>query len=131
MKLHENKELFRQAIKFTAQDIGIPEIFIEKDYWVTFVLFTLFKSEIGTETIFKGGTSLLKCYGVIKRFSEDIDLVVLRREGESNNRLTTKIRTVSEVVSKVLPEKRAAKVSRRIRSTSLYRKSLATDENDL
>jgi hypothetical protein len=41
---------------------------------------------------------------MIDRFSEDIDLVVLRREGESNNRLTTKIRTISDVVSAVLPE---------------------------
>lgn len=37
-------------------------------------------------------------------FSENIDLVVLRREGESNNRLTTKIKTIGEVVSSVLPE---------------------------
>lgn len=36
--------------------------------------------------------------------SEDIDLVVLRREGESNNKLTTKIRQVSDVVNAVLPE---------------------------
>ncbi len=38
------------------------------------------------------------------KFSEDIDLIVLRRDGESNNRLTTKIRTISEVVNAVLPE---------------------------
>ncbi len=111
MKLHENKELFRQAIQFTAQDIGIPEVFIEKDYWVTFALFTLFNSKIGAESVFKGGTSLLKCFGVIKRFSEDIDLVVLRRDGESNNKLTTKIRTISEIVSKVLPEVNLPKVT--------------------
>lgn len=104
MKLHENAVLFRQAVQFTAQEIGIPEIFIEKDYWVTFALHTIFNSEIGAETVFKGGTSLLKCYGLIKRFSEDIDLVVLRKEGESNNKLNSKIRTISEVVSRVLPE---------------------------
>jgi len=104
MKLHENGELFRQAIQFTAQEKGIPEIFVEKDYWVTVALFTLFSSDIGPELVFKGGTSLLKCYGVIKRFSEDIDLVVLREAGESNNKLTNKIKAVSEVVSTVLPE---------------------------
>ncbi|HQW95610.1 MAG TPA: nucleotidyl transferase AbiEii/AbiGii toxin family protein [Saprospiraceae bacterium] len=111
MKLHENEELFRQAIQFTSQDIGIPEIFIEKDYWVTVALFTIFNDKIGEETVFKGGTSLLKCYGVIKRFSEDIDLVVLRKEGESNNKLNTKIRTIGEVVSKVLPEVNLPKVT--------------------
>jgi len=41
---------------------------------------------------------------MIERFSEDIDLVVLRREGESNNKLTTKIRTISDIVNTVLPE---------------------------
>lgn len=104
MKLHDKPELFRQAIQFAAQELGIPEIFVEKDYWVTFALYTIFKSDVGSEAVFKGGTSLLKCYSIIKRFSEDIDLVVLRREKESNNKLTSKIRSISDVVSKVLPE---------------------------
>lgn len=104
MTLHENEHLFRQAVQFTAQQQGIPEIFVEKDYWVTFALYTLFNSEVGNDTVFKGGTSLLKCFDVIKRFSEDIDLVVIRRENESNSRLTAKIRSVSEVISRVLPE---------------------------
>lgn len=104
MKLHENKELFRQAVQFTAQLKGIPGIFIEKDYWITFALYTIFNSDMRSETVFKGGTSLLKCHGLIQRFSEDIDLVVLRRENESNNKLTSKIRSISDIVSKVLPE---------------------------
>lgn len=41
---------------------------------------------------------------MINRFSEDIDLVVLRREGDSNNRLTTKIRTIGAVMHAALPE---------------------------
>lgn len=104
MKLHENKTLFRQAVQFTADQMKIPANYVEKDYWVTFVLFTIFNKEIGKDTIFKGGTSLSKCYNLIERFSEDIDLVVLRREGETNNRLTKKIRTISDVVNTVLPE---------------------------
>lgn len=111
MKLHENEELFKQAIRYTAQKMNIPEIFIEKDYWVTFALYTLFKSEIGSQVVFKGGTSLLKCYGIINRFSEDIDLVVLRNDGESNNQLTNKIRKVSEIISKTLPEVDLPKVT--------------------
>lgn len=104
MKLHENKTLFRQAVQFTADQMKIPTIYVEKDYWVTYALFTIFNNEIGKDTVFKGGTALSKCYKMIDRFSEDIDLVVLRREGESNNRLTTKIRTISDVVNAVLPE---------------------------
>jgi len=104
MKLHLNKKLFRQAIQFTSDQMQIPAIFVEKDYWVTYALFTIFNDKIGSDTVFKGGTALSKCYNIIERFSEDIDLVVLRREGESNNKLTTKIRTISNVVSNVLPE---------------------------
>ena len=38
MNLHENTELFKQAIIATSQQKGIPEIYIEKDYWVTLAL---------------------------------------------------------------------------------------------
>jgi predicted nucleotidyltransferase component of viral defense system len=104
MKLHLNKSLFVDAVRFTAQQMDIQPIFIEKDYWVTYALYTIFNDAIGSDTVFKGGTALSKCYKIIERLSEDVDLVVLRREGESNNRLTTKIRTISDVVSAVLPE---------------------------
>lgn len=104
MNLHLNKALYKDAISITAQRMKIQPEFIEKDYWVTFALYTIFNDAIGKDTVFKGGTALSKCYGIIERFSEDIDLVVLRREGESNNKLTTKIKTIGEVVSNVLPE---------------------------
>lgn len=104
MKLHQDKKLFRQAVQFTSYQMQIPAIFVEKDYWATYVLFTIFNDKIGSDTVFKGGTALSKCYNIIERFSEDIDLVVLRREGESNNKLTTKIKTIGNVVSNVLPE---------------------------
>lgn len=104
MKLHLDQKLFRQAVQFTSDQMRIPAIFVEKDYWVTYALFTIFNDKIGRETVFKGGTALSKCYNIIERFSEDIDLVVLRREGESNNKLITKIRTISNIVSDVLPE---------------------------
>ncbi len=86
MKLHENKELFQDAITATSQQKRIPEIYIEKDYWVTLALHAIFNNEIGKETVFKGGTALSKCNQLIDRFSEDIDLVVLRKDRETNNR---------------------------------------------
>lgn len=104
MKLHQNKQLFRQAIQFTAQTLGIPEIYVEKDYWVTLVLHTLYHSGIKNEVVFKGGTALSKCFGLIERFSEDIDLVVLREAGDSGNKLTNRIKKISTLVSTVLPE---------------------------
>lgn len=104
MNLHDNKELFRQAIAATAQHMQLRDIYIEKDYWVTFALHTIFNSEIGKETVFKGGTALSKCYKLIERFSEDIDLVVLRTPEESNNQLSNKIKKISKVVANVMPE---------------------------
>jgi Nucleotidyl transferase AbiEii toxin, Type IV TA system len=104
MILHQQKELFKDMVLFTAEQMKIPAIYIEKDYWVTYALHTIFNDVIGKETVFKGGTSLSKCYDLIERFSEDIDLVVLRRDGESNNQLTNKIKKISKVVSAKLPE---------------------------
>jgi len=104
MKLHENKTLFRQAVQFTADQMQIPAIYVEKDYWVTYALFTIFNNEIGKDTVFKGGTALSKCYNMIERFSEDIDLVVLRREGETDSKLKSKLKAVSTVVEAALPE---------------------------
>jgi len=104
MRLHENKELFQDAVIATSQQKGIREIYIEKDYWVTYALYNIFKNEIGEETVFKGGTALSKCFNLIQRFSEDIDLVVLRKENETANQLKNKIKKISKCVSDVLPE---------------------------
>ena len=104
MKLHTNKELFKDAIIATAQKQGVKEIFIEKDYWVTLILKAIFENEIGKETVFKGGTALSKCNSLIKRFSEDIDLVILRNEKETGNQLKKKLKTISKCVENIVPE---------------------------
>ncbi len=104
MKLHTNKKLFQDAIIATAQQQNIKEIFIEKDYSVTLILKTIFESEVGKETIFKGGTALSKCNNLIKRFSEDIDLVVLRNPNETGNQLKKKLKTISKCVEEIVPE---------------------------
>jgi hypothetical protein len=96
--------LYRDAIQFTAQQMKLKPEYIEKDYWVTYALFTIFKSKIGQETIFKGGTALSKCYKLIDRFSEDIDLVVLRREEETGNKLKSKLKKISREVETIMPE---------------------------
>lgn len=114
MKLHENKTLFRQAVQFTADQMHIPTIYVEKDYWVTYALFTIFNHEIGKETVFKGGTALSKCYNMIERFSEDIDLVVLRREGETDSKLKAKLKAISTVVETQLPEVNIAEITHKM-----------------
>lgn len=113
MKLHEDKTLFRQAISATAQKMDLPEIYIEKDYWVCIALKAIFAAPIGKHTIFKGGTALSKCFGLIDRFSEDIDLVVQKNESDSGNQLKQRIKQVGTAVSKVLPEVEIQGVSHR------------------
>lgn len=99
MKLHENEPLFRQAVQVTAERMGILDIYIEKDYWVCYALKLIFDSAIKDEVIFKGGTALSKCYTFIERFSEDIDLVVLRREEETGNQLKTKLKKITKEIT--------------------------------
>ncbi|MEM6272877.1 MAG: nucleotidyl transferase AbiEii/AbiGii toxin family protein [Bacteroidota bacterium] len=105
MKLHTHPALFRQAIRFTSDRKEIPEIYIEKDYWVTYALKQIFSDpEIASYTVFKGGTALSKCYKMIERFSEDIDLVVLKRDGERNAARDRKVKSISKLMETSLPE---------------------------
>lgn len=69
----ERQTLFRN----TSQKIGIHEAIVEKDFWVCLTLDYLFnKCKWKATFTFKGGTSLSKCYSLIRRFSEDIDLIL-------------------------------------------------------
>lgn len=58
---------------------GISSKAIEKDWWVTLVLLAVFGARYGEQFQFKGGTSLSKCWKLIERFSEDIDLGIDRK----------------------------------------------------
>ncbi len=104
LNLHQNTELFKDAVLAASQRFSIPEIYVEKDYWVTLVLHEIFHSNMSDQIVFKGGTCLSKCHQLIQRFSEDIDLVVLHNKGENDNQLKKKIRKISKVVEGVLPE---------------------------
>ena len=88
-------KLFQDAIRATAQRMEIREIYIEKDYWVCLALHQIFHSPLKEVVIFKGGTALSKCHGVIERFSEDIDLVVLTDEGQSGNQKRKRLKDVT------------------------------------
>ena len=65
-------------IQKVAKSLNIDEIAVEKDWWVTAVLYALFHTNISKYLLFKGGTSLSKCWNIIDRFSEDIDLALNR-----------------------------------------------------
>jgi predicted nucleotidyltransferase component of viral defense system len=96
MNLHENKEAFRDAIRATSDHLGIRDIFIEKDYWVTFLLKRLSQSPYAENVVFKGGTSLSKVFNLISRFSEDVDLAILKSEGQSETQERIMIRKVEK-----------------------------------
>lgn len=74
MKLHNDKEKFIEAIIATSKMYGFDPALIEKDYFVTLFLKKAVEQIPGL--VFKGGTSLSKCYNLIDRFSEDIDLTL-------------------------------------------------------
>lgn len=71
----DKREIFTR-VAFTK---GLPTMAIEKDWWVVNTLAVTFSLEISPFLLFKGGTSLSKCWKLIERFSEDIDLSVDRR----------------------------------------------------
>ena len=64
----------REALGVAASNSGRPPHLLEKDIWVVWCLNALFDSPLGEHLVFKGGTSLSKAYGAIRRFSEDVDL---------------------------------------------------------
>lgn len=74
MKLHNNKEVFYKLILIVSDYYKIDSAQIEKDYFVTLLLKDLVLRM--PNLLFKGGTSLSKCYKIINRFSEDIDLTL-------------------------------------------------------
>ncbi len=66
----EQRLYFEQA----AARRSLSPVLLEKDFWVSWLLGILFRSQFATSLVFKGGTSLSKVFGAIDRFSEDIDL---------------------------------------------------------
>jgi hypothetical protein len=64
----------RLYIEQAAVRRNVSAVVLEKDFWVCWLLGILFESEFAGSLVFKGGTSLSKVFGVIERFSEDIDL---------------------------------------------------------
>jgi hypothetical protein len=92
---------------------NVSPVLLEKDFWVCWLLGILFDSEFGESLVFKGGTSLSKVFGVIDRFSEDIDLSVspellgLPEAGMSRNQ-ARKWMTAAEAACSVAVEKQIA-----------------------
>lgn len=85
MNLHKNPQEFSDTLLAVAKHLHTSPAIIEKDYYVTMFLEELSKKVPGL--IFKGGTSLSKCYQLIHRFSEDIDLTLdEKKQTQANKR---------------------------------------------
>ena len=69
--LHNHSE-FGELIRIVGNDLSIEPALVEKDYWIMHCLYGL--QQLGFTFELKGGTSLSKGYGIINRFSEDIDI---------------------------------------------------------
>jgi predicted nucleotidyltransferase component of viral defense system len=76
--LHDLPE-FPQLLRILEAETGIVSGLIEKDYWIMHVLYGLTKQGFSFEM--KSGTSLSKGYGIIDRFSEDIDIRINPPDG--------------------------------------------------
>lgn len=76
MKLHQDREAFGDLISDVSRRTGIRSDIIEKDYYLTLLLWELAEKQGTLPAYFKGGTALYKAIGRMKRFSEDIDLTV-------------------------------------------------------
>ena len=66
----------RDILRTVAARSGRPAAILEKDIWICWVLRILFSMPDRHPMAFKGGTSLSKVYGVIDRFSEDVDITL-------------------------------------------------------
>lgn len=64
----------REALAVAAGRLRRAVHLLEKDVWVVWIIQTLFQASFADHLSFKGGTSLSKAYGIIRRFSEDVDL---------------------------------------------------------
>ncbi len=100
MKLHEYPSEFSDLTELTAEYIGIPSSAVKRDYYIVMMLQKLERSCYADTCIFKGGTSLSKCYpGSIERFSEDIDLTYLPNCKLNDKGYDRELKRVEEVMS--------------------------------
>jgi hypothetical protein len=131
----------REALAVAANASGRPIHLLEKDVWVVWALQALFGSALGKHLVFKGGTSLSKGYGVIHRFSEDVDLTYDIREiagdliGESKSILPSSKsqgkRWTDEIrvrLPKLVADKIAPQLAESLRSQGLSAKVSAVDD---
>lgn len=104
MNLHDNKKVFRELLEATSDEFNFQPFQVEKDYYVSLFLKNI--QDVAPNIVFKGGTSLSKCYNVIDRFSEDIDLTIYFEEdkltsGPLRRAQESLIKAIKETIGKL------------------------------
>lgn len=100
MNLHEYTEEFDELIAVVAKHIGIPSDAVRRDYYIVLMMQNLQNSVYAETCVFKGGTSLSKCYpGSINRFSEDIDLTYIPTKDMNTKKYSRTLKKVEEVIA--------------------------------
>ena len=106
-KLQDRSDLFNEV--GTAR--GLANAIVEKDFWVCWILKRLFAGETSPGLVFKGGTSLSKVYGVIERFSEDIDMsfdrAALGYSGEKNPVSAGSVKKAGKLIEQLVADVQA------------------------
>lgn len=104
-----------------SHPLGYPAYIIEKDFWVTQTLLAIYNliapslsNRSSDPFIFKGGTSLSKCFGIINRMSEDIDLSialdllgcsrVVKREGDSRKSRRREAEAIDDIAKRFIKD---------------------------
>jgi len=111
------------VIREVAARRNISAVMVEKDFWVSWALAVLFAHpEFCDQLVFKGGTSLSKVFGVIERFSEDIDLSVSPEfvgieeqwveDAESRTKRTDRMKQLEAACTKTVKERIAPELER-------------------
>jgi len=130
MRLHEDTEAFSELVQATAEALGLPQVYIEKDYWVTKALKHLSESAHVSEVVFKGGTSLSKAYRLVDRFSEDIDLAVFAgdRADSARKTLLKSVEAVASGLTELESDPRVSKGSKYRKTVYQYPRSVDGSE---
>ncbi len=126
MNLHENRSAFEELVTAAAEELNVDERIVEKDYYVTILLKQL-KQRL-PDMVFKGGTSLSKCYGnIINRFSEDIDISYSAEAGKPGEAKKRKLKTaVTEAYKELGLEIYNMEETRSRRDYNCYRAAYAS-----
>ena len=102
IRIHEDIDLFREALSFTAAQTAFSAHLIEKDYFCSVLLAHL--PAANEELVFKGGTCLAKVHAGFYRLSEDLDFVIPMDVEASRRDRSRKVAGLKDAFLKLPPD---------------------------